>query len=417
MSNYRRETIRAVIYIILGIIAVAGLGVGNYRFAQQNPGGNDFLVHWVGTRAFFVEGLSPYSDEVALRIQEITYGRAALPGEHELRVAYPLYSTLVFAPFAAIPDFTAARAAWMTVLELCLALMAYFSIRLTGWKPGFGLLVVFLLFTFFWYHGLRPLILGNAVPLVSLAIILALLAIRAGRDELAGLILGFATIKPQVVLLVFVFIVVWGIAQRRWKLVGWSVGTVAALTLGGMIFLPDWLIQNLREVIRYPSYNPPGTPGAALATWWPGVGRQVGVVITIVLAVLLLLEWSAARKAGFRHFLWTACFTLAVSQWIGVQTDPGNFIVLFLPLTLIFSVWQERWGRTGVLMTVSSILIILVGLWALFLGTLQESYQPIQSPIMFFPLPAFALIGLYWVRHYAIRPASLWIDLLKQQDA
>ena len=72
---------------LLSLLALIGLTLANYRFAVQNPGGNDFLVHWVGTRALLVDGISPYSDETALRIQRMAYGRPAREGEHELRVA------------------------------------------------------------------------------------------------------------------------------------------------------------------------------------------------------------------------------------------------------------------------------------------------------------------------------------------
>ena len=91
--------------VILIILASALLLYANYAFVQQNPGGNDFLVHWVGARALLVDGISPYSDEVAERIQTLAYGRPAQPGEHELRVAYPLYSVLVFLPFAFFSDY------------------------------------------------------------------------------------------------------------------------------------------------------------------------------------------------------------------------------------------------------------------------------------------------------------------------
>jgi hypothetical protein len=61
-----------VLMIALVVAGLALLGLltwGNYRFAKASPGGNDFLVHWVGTRSLVLEGLNPYSDEVAGKIQ------------------------------------------------------------------------------------------------------------------------------------------------------------------------------------------------------------------------------------------------------------------------------------------------------------------------------------------------------------
>ena len=77
----------------------------------------------------------------------MVYGRAALPGEHELRVAYPFYSAILFFPFALIQEFDVARAVWMTILEIGLISLTLVSIQLTTWRPkimGFGTIVVFL---------------------------------------------------------------------------------------------------------------------------------------------------------------------------------------------------------------------------------------------------------------------------------
>jgi hypothetical protein len=399
------------------IAILIGLSFTNYRFAVQNPGGNDFLVHWVGTRALLVDGISPYSDTVALRIQRMAYGRPALPGEHELRVAYPLYSTGLFLPFAFISDYSLARALWMTALEVALVGLALLSLYLSRWKPGIWLLALFLLFTLTWYHGVRAVINGNAVILVAVFIAGALAAIQSGRDELAGVLLALSTIKPQVVILLVVFVWVWAISVKRWGIVNWTVISLVVLSIGAAFFVPDWPLQNFWEVIRYPGYNPPGTPGSALATWLPAAGTKLGWGLTFLLAILLLVEWSAARGQDFRWSLWTASLTLVASQWIGIQTDPGNFIVLFIPLVLVFAMWVRHSGTLGRVMVILSMAVLFVGLWALFLITLDSSRgQPQQSPIMFFPLPLLLLLGLYWIRWWAIRPAHHFMGTLRVEN-
>jgi hypothetical protein len=388
----------------------------NLRYCRQNPGGNDFLVHWVGTRAFLTEGISPYSDEAALRIQTLAYGRAAKPGEHELRVAYPLYSIILFFPFALIKDFATARAVWMTVLEISLVLLAFLSIRIARWKPRISTWAFFLLFSVLWYHSIRPLINGNAVILIALMVAGAIISIRSGVDELAGILLGLSTIKPQLTVLLVVYILIWGAVTRRWKLVAWTSGTVFLLSAAAGLLMPDWILQNLREVLRYPGYNPPGTLQAALGVWLPAMGQKIGNGISIVLAVILLAEWWIFRKAEFRGFFWTCCLTLTVSQWIGIQTDPGNFIILLPGVTLVFSVLEERWRRFGNIVTWGSMVLLLVGIWALFIKTLEPGSQPQQSPIMFLPLPAFLLLTLYWVRWWAVKPPSVWFDWVNEQE-
>ena len=402
--------------ILLIILVLVLITWGNYNFVQQNPGGNDFLVHWVGTRSLFVDGLSPYSDAVAERIQTIAYGRPALSGEHELRVAYPLYSVVVFLPFALISDYELARAIWMTLLEVGLIGLALLSLRLTRWKMSIWLLPFFLIFSIFWYHSLRPLINGNAVILVALALVAALAALRANRDELAGILLGFSTIKPHLVLVPIIFILIWTIAVRRWGTLTWLVITVVLVSASAALFVPDWPLQNLREILAYSSYNPPGTPGAVFEAWLPATGRQLGWVLSGILGLILIVEWVLARRKDFRWFLWTASLTLVISQWIGIQTDPGNFILLFFPLVLVFSKWSERWGRAGNIVISIAMLLLFILPWAIFLQTITYGDQPLQHPIMFFPLPLFLLLTLYWVRWWAIKPRRLMVDELREYE-
>ncbi|RMF47865.1 MAG: DUF2029 domain-containing protein [Anaerolineae bacterium] len=409
MNRLPRTRFQDALYLLLALVSLAligALGWMNYRFAMQSPGGNDFLVHWEGTRALLFDGISPYSDEVALRIQQRAYGRPAQAGEHELRVAYPLYSALVFAPFALIGEYTLARAVWMTALELALILLAVLCIRLTRWRPVPWLLGVYLLFALTWYHAVRPLINGNAVVWIALFLTGAVLALRTGQQEAAGLLLSLATIKPHLALLPVLFMLLWAAGHRRWRFVIWFFGTLIFLVALGMLFLPDWPLQNLREILRYTSYNPPTTMQAALQEWLPGVGRQLGWILSGSLGILLLVEWARDWKKPFRYFLWTFCLTLVIGQWIGITTDPGNFILLFLPLTLVLAEFERRYGRSARWWSLVSMLILLVGLWWIFLATLtQVNGQPQQSTVMFLPLPLYLFWGLYWVRWWAVREA------------
>jgi hypothetical protein len=315
--------------ILLLLAILVGITWANYRFAVENPGGNDFLVHWVGTRALLVDGVSPYSNEVALEIQERAYGRPAQPGEHELRPAYPLYSAILFLPFALTSNFTLARALWMTTLETGLVLLAVFSLRVTRWRPGAWFLVVYLLFTIFWYHSVRAVINGNAVILVALLVVGSLEALRTGRDELAGVLLALATLKPHLVLVIGLFLVIWTLSQRRWRLLFWFLVVVILLSVVMAFSCRIGRFKTCEKSCATPATTRPeprGGPGhMATSNWatnWLGMSALIGL--------MLIIEWMAARGKEFRWFLWTACLTLTASQWIGIQTDPGNFMMFLL---------------------------------------------------------------------------------------
>jgi hypothetical protein len=386
------------------------LTAANYVFAKQNPGGTDFLVHWMGTRNFFQTGTSPYSDDTALKIQTMVYGRAAQAGEHQLRVAYPLYSIFLFAPFALFGNFTFARALWMSLLELCLFGIAYFSIKLTYWKPKTWLIGLFILFTIFSYHGMRPLINGNAVILVTFLMVLILLAIRNKNDEVAGIMLAVITIKPQNALLFLAFIFFWALINKRHKLLTWFAGTMVILFGFSFLLVPTWITQNLREILLYPTYNPDGTVGAVLKTAWGAIGDRLSIGLTLVLLVSLFGEWWIARHASMRQLLWVSFLTIAISQWIGIQTDPGNFILLYPGVFFCFYMIADRWGKKSDLFFIIFSAVVTIGIWVLFLLTLQKSYQPIQSPIMFFPMPIIAFALLYWVRWWVVKVEKIELN-------
>jgi hypothetical protein len=395
----RRSWLAAV---ILGVLVIVGLGWVNYQYSVVNPGGNDFLVHYVGTRSYLREGLSPYSDETAIRIQTAAYGHPAEGEEHELRVAYPLYSIFLFTPFALIGNYVLARAVWMTLLEVSLLGMALLAMELVEWKPPLVLQAVILLFSLVWYHGFRGVINGNAVILVALMITAALFYIKTGQDKLAGVFLAASTIKPHLVVLFIPCVLLWAAYHKRWKIIGWSLGAIAGLAVISLFLVPDWMIQNLREILRYPGYNPPGTLAEALGVWFPAIENQLKWGLGIVLGLIYLRETWKARSGSFDHFLWTSLLVLVIGQWIGIQTDPGNFILLFPAVVLILSAVDQRWPKRSGWVIGGILGVLFLGLWVLFLTTIERTYQPVQHPLMFIPLPAFCLVGMYWIKWWVI---------------
>jgi len=411
MQRKYSKTNTLVLVLALLVIFILGLFWVNLQFAKNNPGGNDFLVHYVGTRSFLFDGISPYGDEVATRIQVAAYGHPAQGREHELRVAYPIYSMILFTPFSLISDYQLSRAIWMTVLELALVTMTFVSFALIEWRPPLWVQGVFLLFSVVWYHAVRGVINGNAVILIALALVSILLLIKKKRDKAAGVLLALTTIKPHLVVLVIPIIVIWSIYHKRWQLIFWFAGTLLGLTLLGMILIPDWIIQNLWEILRYPAYNPAGTLAAVLGEWIPGISIQLKWGIGIGLGLVLLYEVWLVRQGSFSHFVWTTFVTLTLAQWIGIQTDPGNFILLFPALVLILFEVNQKWSERGGLISVITLSTLLVGLWVLFVVTIQHSYQPVQGSVMFIPMPAFCLIGLYWIKWWFIGSKPLiWND-------
>ena len=368
------------------ILMILGITWGNYQFTKENPGGNDFISRWLGTRLFVTEGINPYSDEATLRIQEFFYGREALPNEDQQLFVYPYYSMLFFAPFSLIEDFALARAVWMTVLEIGLLVISFSSMAAVGWKPGRSTLIIFLIFTLTWYHAVRPLINGNPAILAAVFISLAFLMITRNRYTAAGVLIAFSTIKPQMVILLVPFVLWWAISRRKTALIISFSITMFFFVAISQISQPDWLLGNLRQIVAYPSYTEPGTPGGIFSSWWSETGSSIGIGLSIFLALVLLIEWIAATKKDQYWFLWTASLTLVITNLIGIRTSTANYIALMPGLILIFSIIQERWKKESSKIVLFYLITLMVGVWWLFIATLINSDQPWQNPILFFPL-------------------------------
>lgn len=400
-------TLKFAGFAALFLIILVLLTWVNYRYSIENPGGSDFLFGYVATRLFLKEGLNPYSEDVQIAIQEGFYGRQPVDGEDELIFVYPFYSVYMFSPFSLFSDYNLSRALWMTTLEISIILTVIFSIRLVDWRPSSLLLALLLIFSILWYHGLRSIINGNIVVVTTLFVVISLLLMKSEHDFASGIMLALATIKPNVIILLLLFIIIWSLYSRRWLIIMGIVSGILILIFTSMLFIPDWIIQNVTHVIAYSKYPTIASPGEYLIYLVPGVGRQLSWLIAIVLGLLLIVEWRASLGKEYRWFLWTACLTLVIGQWIGITTDPGNYILLLLPLILVLTTLDCRWRKIGRIWVVIMLLTVFFGLWILFLNTLEYRTQPIQHPILYFPVPLLLIIGLYWIRWYAIKPIRL----------
>ena len=370
--------------LVLLIVALIGLYSANHRFSDISPGGTDFIPRWLGTRLLLTEGLNPYGSEASLRIQKFIIGRQKEIGEDQHLFVYPLYSILFFSPFALIENYTAARALWMTWLEIAIVIIVFLSVKVADVKVSpfvFGLLALFALF---WYHDLRSLINGNPAILGALFITIALTAIKYDRDVLGGLFLGFATIKPQIVVLFLPFVFLWAYSHGRWRLIIATVSSMMGLVFLALLIEPNWLFQNFEQISAYPDYTLPGTANEIFQLWWPNIGGILALILALVMGTTLIWLWIISWKAPFRIFLLTAIATLAITNLVGIQTATANYVAL-LPGVIIITLYLFDQESTYAPFTaVLFIGFLFIGLWALFFLTIEGRHQ---SEILFLPAP------------------------------
>ena len=390
------------------IVLLAGLGFANYRFALQAPGGNDFLPRWVGAHLWLTEGVNPYDGRVSLAAQEMIYGRPAdrSAGEDVAHFVYPLPAMLFFAPFGLLP-YPLARALWMTLLEIALPVLAFVGVRLTRWKPSPALLAALLLFSVLWYHGLRSVVVGQFAVVEALLMAAALLAIQRREDFLAGILLALSVAKPQMAFLLIPFVVVWAGRSRRWVLIASAIVSFVVLVGVSLLLVPAWPLLWLRQVADYPAYTALGSPVSILAGIIPAASRWITIVLTGVMVGYGLWEWALATPNDDRKFQWAAQLTIVITSLVAFRTATTNYVVMLPALCLIFAVPSERIGRRSALGVVVAVLLLGVGLWGLFLATVEGN---VESAAMYLPVPVLALVGLWWVRWWARREPRLLLE-------
>jgi hypothetical protein len=405
--------ITTVTLVILALAIVGGLTWANTRYSSQHPGEKDFLVPWLAAGTLLQYGNSPYSEPAAQRAQVIYYGRLATQGEDPLRLSVPFPVELFYFPFALISDYAIARGLWMTCLEIALVAQAFLSLRLTGWKPARTLLPIFLAFSIFWVYGLLPLISGSAVIFSTLAIIGLLLAIRDGRDEMAGALLVIPFLQLDISLLLVIFIIWWAVYHHRGRLIAGFLMTLTILLAVSFFILSNWFLPFIKGAVSHITYLSALSPSGIFASWWPVVGPRLGWLLTGLVLVILFIEWRHVRKKDFRHFLWTCSLTLAITPLIGIPVIPQYYDLLFFPLTLFLSILAERWSRPGRWGLAAFVLIaIILGFWGITTGLFLANSYVALSEMLTLVFPFLLMVGLYWMRWWAVRPPRTWSDSL-----
>lgn len=413
MSAYR-GSILLILTILFVIAALVGLTWANYQFSLQNPGGNDFLARWMGARYWVMEGVSPYAEQVSLASQRVIYGHPAdvSKGEDKNHFVYPLYSMVFFAPFGPL-EYNLARALWMTLVEVSLFLLAIVSLRLVDWQVPVYKAIVLIIFTLLWYHGIRTIILGQFAGLNALLITLALLLIMRKQDFAGGMLLALSTAKPQMVFLLVPFVFLWAISTRRRDVIGGLLVGMAVLIGASLALLPRWPLEWLRQLLDYPSYTmQTASPLSMIASTMPGISRQLSLFLHVFFVAYMLLEWVFAWGKDERWFRWTALMTIVITNLVAYRTATTNFIMMLPALFLIFSLWEARWRTYGRIAVWVSLIVLGFGLWPLFLSTVQGNQE---QTVMYLPYPFFCLIGLLWVRWWAIRPPRVLLQDFAQR--
>jgi hypothetical protein len=402
------------ILLIFIAILIAGFVWFNYEVASLGLGGQDFYVQWASGRRLAYQAQDPYLDEEELPPLE-NFG-LSITGTENLPFNTPVYSLFLIFPFLLIDDYQLAFVLWLVLSSVIMLASIRGCVTLTGWRPKQPLASMLFLFIAFGLYTVQALTSGSMIILVCGLLIMAFLALQSDKRELAGILFALTTVQPHFFLPLYALLIIWGLSKRKWNFVVWFLFGIVSLTIIGMFVLPDWPISYLRVWFRSGLGTTLATPGGLLFDYLPGFGRQLGWGLTIAMLLVCLAEWRNVRGKDFRWFFWTACLTLVASQWVGLPVNPSTAYILNIPVLLIVSIWAQRTDKTGLKLIEASLIVLLLLPWGIDLRAGVPVALTNHDPSHYFVLPFILLIGVFWVRWWAIRPSRLFIEELRSSE-
>ncbi len=404
-----RETGFLILAGIIAVLALYGLAAGNSYLAGKLPDGGEFHLLRIGGRSFLFDRIEPYSGSIPARVQNQVYGRAATPGEDAYILDIPFHLLMLFFPLALFPDATVARAFWMALSEIALAGSIYFIFRLMDRLIPFIFIGLIAIASFSSYYAYHAFLEGTVTIFLGLAYAGILLSLRAGIDELSGALLVLSAFQWEIGGLFLLFIVLWVFWERRWRVFAGAAMLSFILLALSFFWYPGWVLPFLRAAWNGLRVGSGFSTHEILLRQWPGYGSVLGWVLTVILIVALGYEWQAARGKGFNRFVWVSGLTLALTPLLGQRVEMDQLVPLTFPIIVIIVLARERWQRLGNGVALLLLIFFFATPWLLFTQGLPQGIQ-LQEELLYLFWPVFAVIGLYWIRWWMLRPPRTWLD-------
>lgn len=341
--------------------------------ARQAPRGNlsDLYPRWLGARELLLHQRDPYGDDITREIQVGYYGRAldpTLPSDpkDQQAFAYPIYVVLMLAPTVSLPFATVHRAAfWLFGLLTVVSVPLW--LHTLGWRISITSKVLWILLTVSCLPALQGLRLQQLTVLVAALVAAVLSAVIEQKFVLAGALLAVATVKPQLVFLLVLWLCIWisGNWRERRRLL-WSFAITMAVMVGaGEMLLPGWIHEFRVAIASYYRYTGGGNSVLDVVLS-PLVGR---ITAAAAVGMLFLFTWKvrrASQKAP--QFQWSLAFVFATTLLVIPMSAPYNQLLLVPAFMVIFRAMEGLSRRSRLSRFIVTITMLSV-LWPFFACT------------------------------------------------
>lgn len=407
IKRYRRTAASQYLVVIIVLLSIVGVGLLTSFVMSRIPFVDEFALPWAAGRLWLLGGESPYApsaiQEAASAIDESTF-LASLPDSQVLR--QPLLTLAFYLPFSLMP-YAAARVIWMTILAVCVGLIGFFGIQLSGWKGSafeqFGAILLMVC----WLPGVSAILAGHLAPITIVLLLAGIYLVVNGQDTTAGLLLSMTFSAFPSSGLILIVLLIWGISKRRWSLLsGYFSGVIFLLVISWLV-MPSWFMEWAAVMFEtYQGWDWVNTPMMSLAALLPGIALPFSIFLhgaLIVYSISLTITILGQSGRSFTYKL----FTVFIFAYL-LHVQPSIFLLLLMipAMFLVFRSWSERWGQFGILLSWGVLVLIGVGSWLLVYSTIDFT-QPDYGPFLTIGFPLLVLMGMIWIRWWALRIPKL----------
>lgn len=378
----RHLKVALLLLLVLLFVLVSPQIVRSLKYADS-----DFFSFWLAARMTWKDQ-NPY-DSSSWILEHQTYGADWISDSTYL---YPLPLSVIFAPLGLLPLFEA-YVLWVflslltTIGSLLLLRTVWLNLSLTL-SEMIPMIAGALLF--------RPVIVtvrnGQIGAILLLLVVLALYLWERERWLSGGVLIGATLLKPSLGIPVAVFIGLWAILARRWRIVaGFSLGVVGLYAIG-WLQAPGWVNQYLAIAIGKGNQ----TLGFAPSLWGlaglacsdvPACILASGLVSTTLLLMMILtvfMRWRGTMAPRLAVGIAISA-ALLVTPYLWAYDQ----ILLLVPIVVLSMEMREQgypYIATAPLLLVCSLCALLLVYVASILG--RDAWSAALSFLV--------LIGIIW---------------------
>ena len=318
---------------------------------RDAPRGNlsDLYPRWLGARELLLHHRDPYSADITRQIQVGYYGRTLDPTrpndpKDQQGFAYPIYVVLMLAPTVMLP-FSTVHRIFFWLLGLLTAMSVPLWLRAIRWRISGTATFIWILLTLSCFPAIQGLKLQQLTVLVAALIAGSMYAIARRRFILTGILLALATIKPQLVFLLILWLCIWTLGNwRERQRVLWGFGiTMTVLVAAGELLLPGWITEFRTAMKEYYRYTG-GGHSVLDVVFSPVLGR---ITSALLVGMALVFAWrnrSASEDTAI--FQWSLCFILATTLLVIPMFAPYNQLLLLPGAMMAIRAKGELWEKS-----------------------------------------------------------------------